>query len=100
MPIFLEQRRGRGKNSGKIGIPRIAKVRRHAACERKNSLRVSELARTSATRLTCVPLSANDDRQLEEDDRQKTQGGGSRNKSNKIRTKIRTVQLFESVSFE
>jgi len=37
--------------------------------------------------LNMRPLSLNDDSLNEEDDRQKTQGGGSRNKSNKILNK-------------
>jgi hypothetical protein len=45
------------------------------------------------------PLSLKDDSQAE-GNRQKTWGGGSWNKSNNLQTKTRTVQLFESVSFE
>lgn len=49
--------------------------------------------------LNMRPLSLNDDSLNEEDDRQKTQGGGSRNKSNKILNKkknsaiVRVCQL-------
>jgi len=46
-------------------------------------------------------LSLNDDRYTGEGHSQKAQGGGSRNKSNNSSSrKKRTVQLFESVSFE
>jgi hypothetical protein len=50
---------------------------------------------------TMHALSLNDDRNTGEGNPQKAQGGGSRNKSNNSSSrKKRTVQLFESVSFE
>ena len=72
--------------------------------ERKPQRVVGKLLipQTACTRfcdmLNMRSLSANDDRGAE-GNRQKAQGGGSRNNSNNGR-KQKEVQLFESVSFE